>query len=150
MAASRNLPFEFVQRWPFLGREFEPDLSDELIEHFDQRDRDLEDFLGSLGDTIRIIDMGDSITLTGYTKSHWIPSSVLLTVVVGVVSVPGTTDLVADVVRDGVSISTVTLPAGDTIIKHNVNEAFPTDSLWQMSIIIQSDALGLTWYGRFE
>lgn len=46
--ATQNNPFQYLQRFPQLGGDFKEPLDDALREQLDQRDRDLEDFLGTL------------------------------------------------------------------------------------------------------
>jgi hypothetical protein len=45
---TRYNPFTYLQRWPQVAKEFDSPLGSALIEMLDTRDRDLEDFLGTL------------------------------------------------------------------------------------------------------
>ena len=59
--ASRNLPFEFAERWPQLGQRM--DLSSEVVELLDRRDRDLEDYLAGAERPVKTFHQKGAITV---------------------------------------------------------------------------------------
>jgi hypothetical protein len=82
---TRLNPFTYLQRWPQVAKEFEPGLAAALVELLDNRDRDLEDFLGSIPGESQTFQPWESSAPVVVSESDPYPvqsggSSLLLTV----------------------------------------------------------------------
>ncbi len=132
--AAKNLPFEFLQRWPLLTREFTEPLSPPLVELLDNRDRDLEDFLGTLGGGVPTIDLGESAVLTGWSKTWRFGKSFGMSLVVANLEVIGTTPTVLWVVRNSVDTVQVTIPASTLYVSQPISVAFAAGDRWQIRV----------------
>lgn len=143
-----ELPFEYEIRY---GEQFpEWGIPMEQAAHLEERDRQLEDFLASFNRPVLVIDVGDGAVPTGHTKAHWVGRPGSLARVTATLSVAGSTDTVASILRDGSSIGTVTIPAGDQVVTVEVGEGFDADSFWQMQqTTAGTGAGGLTYFGEF-
>ena len=105
---------------------------------------------GGDGADVGIIDMGDSQVFTGYSKAFWPLQDRTLKLVTATLTVPGLTDTVADVVKGGVSLAALTIPAGEKVAVIELAEAFTATDDWQMRVTAAgTNALGATFYGRF-
>lgn len=157
MSVRNALPFEFLPRWPdlrrfFAGAEAAEDgaIGQEVLSWLEQRDRELEDFLAKLGSGMPVIDMGDGAVPTGFSKGWWVNEARVLRRVVGTLSVAGATDTVANVVRDGASVGTITIPSGERVATADVGAAYEADQFWQQQVTTAgTGAGGLTFYGEF-
>lgn len=148
---TQNNPFEYVQRWPFLSPFFPEGLPTELTEHLDQRDRDLEDFLSGVGGVLGVIDYGDALVMTGFSKSFRPLKAAPLSVVAGGLEVAGTTSTVTKVYKNGLDTGvTLTIPAGATYAETTTNVSFGATDRWQMLVTSAgTGANAATFYGRF-
>ena len=101
------------------------------------------------------IDLGEAAPLTGYTRILYPMVDGELERVVGSLAVvDNSVDTVAEVVRwDGAvahSLTTVTIPAGDSYVSVDVGEDFGETEGWQMRITqVGTDAQGLSYNGKF-
>ena len=150
--ATQPLPFEYAQRWPFLKEFFPEPLSDELVEQMDQRDRDLEDFLVSVGGVLGIIDHGDGLVLTGFTKSIHALKPANLALVGGSLDVAGATSTVAKIFKNSLDTGlTLTIPAGAIFAYITANLGFALTDRWQMQVTSAgTGAQGLSFYGAYR
>ena len=97
-----------------------------------------------------IIDVGDGAVPTGHTKAHWISQSGSLHRIVATLSVVGSTDTIANVLRDGAIVDTVTIPASTTVATFDVSVSFSAGQFWQMQqTSAGTGAGGLTYFGEF-
>ncbi len=132
--ATKNLPFQFLQRWPQLTREFAEPLSDPLIELLDNRDRDLEDFLGTLGGGVPTIDLGESAVQTGFSKTWRFGKGFAMSQVVANLEVIGSTPTVLWVTRNGADQVQVTIPASTLYVSKVVSVPFVSGDSWQIRV----------------
>lgn len=157
MSVRNALPFEFPYRWNdvrrfFAGADAAVDamLGDEAVSLMDQRDRDLEDFLAGMGTGMPVIDLGDGAAPTGFSKGWWVSQGRVLERVTGTLTVPGSTDTVASVIRNGAAVGSITIPSGDLVATADIGEPYSTDEFWQMQVTTAgTGAGGLTYYGAF-
>ena len=105
---------------------------------------------GGDGADVGIIDMGDSQVFTGFSKAFWPLQDRTLKLVTATLTVPGETDTAADVMKGGVSLAALTIPAGEKVAVIELAEAFTATDDWQMRVTTAgTNALGATFYGRF-
>lgn len=98
-----------------------------------------------------IIDLGTGRVVTGYTKGMWIPTDRSLLKVTGTLMSPGSTATIAQIYRNGVGYSSLTIGASATIASADSDVEFFSNDIWQMYITqAGANALGLTFFGTFS
>lgn len=117
---ARDTGFDFGQRWPELGKLFDPPLSVELIMLLDQRDRDLEDALNQQP-IIFDHDAGAPLRSKPWTAKSYATIkgwNVELGQDEAGADVPLGVDWTIEMHFDGAVVETLTLPAGEVFIEH--------------------------------
>lgn len=148
MASPTPLPFEYENRYADLYEEFGIAFDTAVV--MEERDRQLEDFLAGLRSGAPVIDVGDGAVPTGHTKGYWIGTPGVLRRVTATLSVPGSTDTIANVLRNGSTIGAITIPANETVATAEVGGSFAADDFWQMQqTSAGTGAGGLTYFGDF-
>lgn len=129
--ASRNLPFEFAQRWPQLGAQLE--LSQDLVELFDRRDRDLEDYLAGAERPVQRFNLNGVLKVSTSDIYH-VPYSPRSRIWAGGVTVYGSGSPVVDLklLRGGVTstVATLTITSTGLFIVPARFQWQPYDRMW--------------------
>lgn len=145
------LKFEYGTRYADQFREW--GLPFEFAVALEERDRELEDFLSTVGGGgPQIIDMGDSAVYTGWSKPFYPLASTTLAQVRGIVTAASNTnETQATVFKNGTeSLGVLTIPVDE--LKSNVlavNANLGPSDFWQV-LVTQAGvgASGLTFYGE--
>jgi hypothetical protein len=151
MGATHNLPFQYLERYAQINKYFDPKLSDELVELLEQRDRDLEDFLrGSGGVGEIIIDHGDVIYV-GHSKAFRASKSITLNHVSVHLFALASADIIVDILKNGIAVLTLTLPATTQAVTWTGNIAYGDGDYFQ-SYVSNAGAggAGLVVQGAFN
>lgn len=97
-----------------------------------------------------VIDFGDDVVMTGYSKEFWVENAGTLATVTGTLSVAGSTDTVTEILRSGYTVGTLTIPAGERLATASIDAAFEANDFWQVyQISAGTGAAGATYYGGF-
>lgn len=95
-----------------------------------------------------VIDLGDGAVLVGFTKGYWVQRAGPLVAVVATLETPGTSDITSGIYVSGAFQENMTIPAGESLVKHDCYVSFNADDIWQMyQVATVADAFGLTYYG---
>lgn len=97
-----------------------------------------------------VIDMGDAAVVTGYSKSHRPLRTGTMRTLAGSLEGVGSTDTVANVIRNGASIGTFTIPAGELFWQiTDTGWHFDAFDRWQIQVTTAgTGALALTYFAR--
>ena len=143
-----SLPFEYPFQWDNESLREGAGVTPEGAAILKQRDRDLEDYLSGLGAALAVIDMGDGAVPTGHSKAWYFHTAAMLGTIAGTLAVPGTTATIADVLKNGSVVGTVTIPANATSATADVGVPFAAGDRWQMQVTTAGTGAGaLTYYG---
>ena len=147
---SLNVPFPYWAR----DNPNQPELdSQNWLEVMRWADRYHREQCGGGGGAITI-DLGETVPGTGYSRVTYPLVDASFDSVVGSLSVAGSTDTIAEVVKwDGTvatSIATITIPANTTYATADVGVDFAETDGWQMRITqAGTGAEGLSYHGKF-
>lgn len=108
---------------------------------------------GGLSPLPGIIDFGDGLVYTGYSKEFRPLQDVVLESVIGTVSAASTSgDITANIFKNDVNIGTVTIAVGEKVSPTlTLDTAFTASDFWQALVATAgTGASGLTFYGTFR
>lgn len=145
------MPNNFRVPFPRVSGELER-VDKDLKRAGEQFDRNFDELarMASGNPGTAVIDAGDGAVITGYTKKFWTRTASTLADVTGVLEVAGTTDTVANVIRNGHVLVTLTIPAGEVAATVIVDVDFEVGDFWQIQqVTAGTGAVGPTYYGGF-
>lgn len=119
--ASRFHPFEYLQRYPQIGKLLEPEISDNNIEILDQRDRDLEDYLAGAIRPVKTFNLNGPLEAID-SDIYYVPYYPRSRLFAGGIKVYGSGTVTVELKRNGTVVSTINCTStGLFVARHDIH-----------------------------